>query len=168
MHHTATVSSSIINLTKTIIGSGLLAIPYAFRNDGIFVGVCLTFLAAITTGFGFFILARCSKVLVNPRNSSFFTICMLTYPKLSPLFDFAMIVQCFGVGLSYLVLMGDIFPSLFGGNRESWIIASSLIIVPLCFFKKLEHLKYFSIIGLFAFTYLSLLVISIFIKDVLI
>ena len=168
MHHTATVSSSIIILTKPIVGSGLLAIPYAFRNDEIFVGVCLTLLTVITTGLGFFILARCSKVLANPRNSSFFTICMLTYPKLSPLFFFALIVQCFGVGLSYLVLMGDIFPSLFGGNRESWIIASSLIIVPLCFFKKLEHLKYSSIIGLFAFTYLSLLVISMFIKDILI
>lgn len=168
MHYTATVSSSIINLTKTIVGSGLLAIPYAFRNDGIFVGVCLTILAAITTGFGFFVLARCSKILVNPRNSSFFTICMLTYPSLSPLFDFAMIVQCFGVGLSYLVLMGDIFPSLFGGNRESWIIATSLIIIPLCFFKKLEHLKYSSILGLFALVYLSLLVISMFIKDILI
>lgn len=168
MHYTATLSSSIINLTKTIIGSGLLAIPYAFRDDGIFVGVCLTVLAAITTGFGFFVLAKCSKILVNPRNSSFFTICMLTYPSLSPLFDFAMIVQCFGVGLSYLVLMGDIFPSLFGGNRELWIIATSLIIVPLCSFKKLEHLKYSSILGLFALIYLSLLVISMFIKDILI
>lgn len=168
MHCTATVSSSIINLVKTIVGSGLLAIPYAFRNDGVFIGICLTLLAAITSGFGLFVLAKCSKTLVNPRNSSFFTLCMLTYPSLSPLFDFAMIVQCFGVGLSYLVLMGDIFPSLFGGNRDAWIIASALIITPLCFLKRLDHLKYSSILGLFALVYLSLLVISIFIKDILI
>ncbi|CAL9731395.1 vacuolar amino acid transporter 7 [Monosporozyma unispora] len=168
MHSTATVSSSIINLVKTIVGSGLLAIPYAFRNDGVLVGICLTLLAAATSGFGLFVLAKCSKTLVNPRNSSFFTLCMLTYPSLSPLFDFAMIVQCFGVGLSYLVLVGDIFPSLFGGNRDAWIIASALIITPLCFLKKLDHLKYSSILGLFALVYLSLLVISMFIKDVLI
>lgn len=165
MHYTASISSSIINLVKTIVGSGLLAIPYAFRNDGVLVGILLTLLAAVTSGFGLFILAKCSKTLVNPRNSSFFTLCMLTYPSLSPLFDFAMIVQCFGVGLSYIVLMGDIFPSLFGGRRDYWVIASALIITPLCFLKKLDHLKYSSILGLSSLVYLSLLVISVFIKD---
>ncbi|CCK68203.1 Avt7p KNAG_0A05380 [Huiozyma naganishii CBS 8797] len=164
---TATVGSSTINLVKTIIGAGLLAIPYAFAQDGILVGILLTLLAAVTSGFGLFALAKCSKTLIDPRRSSFFTLCMLTYPRLSPLFDFAMIVQCFGVGLSYLVLMGDIFPGLFGGDRQYWIVASAVIIGPLCSLKKLDHLKYSSVLGLFALAYLAVLVLSMFVKDVI-
>ncbi|CAB4257050.1 similar to Saccharomyces cerevisiae YIL088C AVT7 Putative transporter, member of a family of seven Saccharomyces cerevisiae genes (AVT1-7) related to vesicular GABA-glycine transporters [Maudiozyma barnettii] len=159
---TATVGSSTINLTKTIVGAGMLAIPFVFKNDGVLVGVFLTVLAATTSGFGLFVLSRCSKVLSNPRTSSFFTLCMITYPSLSPLFDIAMIVQCFGVGLSYLVLIGDIFPSLFGGERNFWILTSSLIVWPLCSLKKMDSLRYSSIIGLLALSYIFLLIIAMF------
>ena len=168
MHHTATVGSGTINLLKTIVGSGLLAIPFAFRMDGVLVGVALTFFAAFTSAFGMFILGKCSKTLINPRNSSFFTICMLTYPSLSPVFDLIMIVQCFGCGLSYLVLFGDIFPTLFGGERENWILLSALIVWPLCFLKKMDHLRFSSFIGIVALLYLTLLVVGYFINDVFI
>lgn len=163
----ATVHSSTINLVKTIIGAGLLAIPYSFKNDGVLVGVLLTLVAAITSCYGLFILAKCSKTLTDPRHSSFFSLCMLTYPALSPLFDFAMIIQCFGVGLSYLILMGDIFPSVLGGDRTAWIVASAFIVVPLCSLKKLDHLKYSSMVGLFALSYLSLMVVVMFIRIVI-
>ncbi|AQZ14358.1 AVT7 (YIL088C) [Zygosaccharomyces parabailii] len=165
MEPTGTVRSSVINLVKTIVGAGMLAIPYAFRSDGVLVGVLLVLLAASTSAFGLFVLAKCSKTLIHPRNSSFFSLCMLTYPSLSPLFDLAMITQCFGVGLSYLVLIGDLFPGLFGGPRELWIFGSAAIVVPLCLLRKLDSLKYSSVIGLFALAYLSLLVISTFAYD---
>lgn len=167
MDPTGTPTSSTINLVKTILGAGLLAIPFAFRSDGVLVGTLLTLLAAITSGFGLFILAKCSKTLINPRNSSFFTLCMLTYPLLSPLFDLAMIVQCFGVGLSYLVLIGELFPGLFGGEPSFWILISAVIIVPLCCLKRLDSLRYSSIVGLFALAYLSLLVVVYFAHDTL-
>lgn len=165
---TATVGSSIINLTKTIVGAGLLAMPFVLKNDGVLIGILLILLAATTSGFGLFVLAKCSKVMVNPRSSSFFSLCMLTYPSLSPLFDVGMIVQCFGVGLSYLVLIGDIFPSLFGGERNYWVLGSAIIVWPLCSMKKMDHLRYSSIVGLLALAYISLLVIAMFFIDVVV
>lgn len=167
MDPTGTPVSSTINLVKTILGAGLLAIPFAFRSDGVLIGTLLTLLAALTSGFGLFLLSKCSKTLINPRNSSFFTLCMLTYPLLSPLFDLAMIVQCFGVSLSYLVLIGDVFPGLFGGESNFWILLSAVVTVPLCCLKKLDSLRYSSILGLFALAYLSLLVITYFAHDIL-
>ncbi|CAI4396892.1 CIC_collapsed_G0027230.mRNA.1.CDS.1 [Saccharomyces cerevisiae] len=63
-----------------------IAIPYSFKSDGVLVGVILTLLAAVdTSGLGLFVLSKCSKTLINPRNSSFFTLCMLTYPILAPI-----------------------------------------------------------------------------------
>lgn len=163
---TATVGSSITNLVKTIVGAGLFAIPFAFKNDGVAVGLLLIFLAAVTSSFGLILLAKCSKTLINPRNSSFFTICMLTYPSLAPLFDLAMVIQCFGVGLSYLVLVGDFFPDLFGGERKYWILLSAILVVPLCCLKKLDNLKYSSIVGVIALLYLSLLIGFRYLTDV--
>ncbi|CAI2037810.1 hypothetical protein SEUBUCD646_0I00900 [Saccharomyces eubayanus] len=165
MEPTASALSSIANLVKTIVGAGTLAIPYSFKSDGVLIGILLILLAAVTSGLGLFVLSKCSKTLINPRNSSFFTLCMLTYPTLAPIFDLAMIVQCFGVGLSYLVLIGDLFPGLFGGERNYWIIASTAVIIPLCLVKKLDQLKYSSILGLFALAYISLFIFSHFVFD---
>lgn len=159
---TASPTSSTINLVKTIVGAGMLAIPFVFRNGGVLVGVLLTVLAALASALGLVLLAQCSKVLVYPRRSSFFSLCMLAFPMCSPLSDLAMFVQCFGVGLSYLILVGDLFPPLFAnfGDRNDWILYSTVIIVPLCMLKKLDNLKYSSIVGLFAMTYLVMLVIA--------
>ncbi|SCV00862.1 LAME_0G12486g1_1 [Lachancea meyersii CBS 8951] len=158
---------STINLVKTIVGAGMLAIPYAFRSDGVLLGVILVLLAAITSGFGLFVLAKCSKALKEPRSSSFFTLCSITYPSLSLIFDFSMFLQCYGVGLSYLVLVGDLFPGVLGGTRHGWIIGSSVAIVPLVLVRKLDSLKYSSILGLFAIAYLACLVLGSFIESTL-
>lgn len=159
MPASGTVFSSTVNLIKTILGAGLMGIPYAFRADGVLLALLLIFVAAFTSGYGLFILAKCSKTLLNPRHSSFFTLCSITYPSLSLLFDFAMFIQCFGVGLSYLVLIGDFFPSLFGGHRIGWILLSSLVVVPLSSLKHLNSLRYSSILGLIALVYIGALII---------
>ncbi|CDO94574.1 unnamed protein product [Kluyveromyces dobzhanskii CBS 2104] len=159
MSVSGTVASSTINLVKTIVGAGLLAIPYAFRADGILLAVSLALMAAFTSGYGLFILAKCSKTLLNPRHSSFFTLCSITYPNLSLLFDFAMFIQCFGVCLSYLILIGDLFPTLFGGTRTNWVLLSTLIVIPLSLLRHLDSLRYTSILGLLALSYIGLLII---------
>ncbi|AET38825.1 Avt7p Ecym_3335 [Eremothecium cymbalariae DBVPG len=164
---TATVYSSTVNLVKTIVGAGLLAIPYAFRADGVTVAIILLLFAAITSGFGLYLLSLSSKALLNPRQSSFFTLCSVTYPKLSFLFDFAMFIQCYGVGLSYLVLVGDLFSSLLGGRRNWWILGSTIIVVPLAHLRQLDSLKYSSLVGLLSITYLVLLVTGTFLQGVM-
>ena len=70
------------------------------------------------------------------------------------------------MGLSYLVLIGDLFPGIVGGSRNMWIMASALIIVPLSLVKKLDSLKYSSILGLFAIAYLVCLIVGAFLRDV--
>lgn len=156
----ASVQSSIINLTKTIIGAGLLAIPFAFRADGIVLGIALIVVAAITSSYGLYIVGKVSPRL--PGDTSYFALCAITYPKLTLLFDFSIAIQCFGVALSYLVLIGSLVPSLMGdaisGNQA--ILFSLVIIVPLISFRKLDSLKIGSLIGLLAIGYLTILVIT--------
>ncbi|AMD20516.1 HDL228Wp [Eremothecium sinecaudum] len=167
MAPSATVFSSTVNLVKTIIGAGLLAIPFAFRADGILLGVILIVLAAITSGFGLFVLARSSKVLINPRQTSFFTLCSITYPNVAFLFDFAMFMQCFGVSLSYLILIGDLFPDLFGGNRKWWVLGSGILILPLTHLRSFDSLKYSSLFGILAILYLVAMIVGVYLQGLL-
>lgn len=161
----ASFSSSTVSLLKTIVGAGLLSMPLAYATDGLIFGTFVILLAAFTSGFGLFLQCYVSK-FVPLGHASFFSVCSVTYPKLSVVFDIAIAIQCFGCALSYLVLVGDLMPTIIspsfidnGNLRTFWILMSTIIIVPLSFLKNLDSLKYTSILGLVAIGYLSLIVI---------
>lgn len=158
----ASRTSSAISLTKTIIGAGLLSMPLAFSTDGIVVGVIIIFVAALTSGYGLFLQAYVSRYTA-PGHATFFALSSLTYKSLSVVFDLAIAIQCFGCAILYLVLVGDIMPTILGPPfwlpKVFWIMASTLVCVPLSFLRNLDSLKYSSILGLAAIAYMSLLVI---------
>lgn len=162
----STVSSSI-SLVKTIIGAGLLSMPLAYSTDGLIFGTFIIILAALTSGFGLFVQCYVSRY-VPQGHSTFFNLCSITYPHLSVIFDIAIAIQCFGCALSYLVLIGDIMPTIITEipyiqeqyHRLFWLIVSTIIIIPLSFKKNLDSLKYTSVLGLVAIGYMVVLVVS--------
>lgn len=166
----ASNSSSLISIMKTIIGAGLLSMSLAFSTDGFIFGTLIILLAAATSGYGLFLQAYVSKY-VPPGHATFFNLCSITYPALSVVFDLAIAVQCFGCSISYLVLIGDLMPTIITRTpfvepeyyTTFWTLASAVICVPLSFLKNLDSLKYTSILGLVAIGYLSLLVLAHFI-----
>lgn len=162
----ASTKSSIANLSKTIIGAGMLAMPYAYRADGIILGSLIIVIAGITAGFGLYLQLRSARFLPEGQ-ATFFGVCSISYPHLSSLFDFSVFLQCFGSAVSYLVIIGDLLPDLVNNdqfNRTAAILLSTIIIVPLCYLKNLDSLKYTSIVGLVAIAYLFLLVVLHFIS----
>lgn len=162
----ASRQSSFISLIKTIIGAGLMSMPYAFSTDGIVFGVFIIVLAAATSGYGLFLQVYVSQY-VPKGHATFFNVCSITYPTLSVAFDVAIATQCFGCAISYLVLIGDLMPTIVTNlsfldpehHRTFWIVASAVICVPLSFLRNLDSLKYSSILGLVAIGYMSLLVV---------
>uniref|UniRef100_A0A1E5RL34 Vacuolar amino acid transporter 7 n=1 Tax=Hanseniaspora opuntiae TaxID=211096 RepID=A0A1E5RL34_9ASCO len=167
----ASTTSSILNLTKTIIGSGMLAIPFAYKQDGIFTGVLLTIISFLMTCIGlyFFVYVAdfISFVKKNPKEQvTFETMCKLVYgdkdyKKNSVIFNAPMFLQCFGVCLSYLVLIGGIFHTLVPKYEAStYILLTTIVIVPLCLLPKLDNLKYSSMMGLGFICYIALFIIS--------
>lgn len=155
----ASAASSSISLMKTIIGAGLLSIPLAFSTDGIIFGIILIIIAASTSGYGLFLQAYCSKY-VAAGHATFFNLSQISYPKLAIVFDLAIAIQCFGCAISYLVLIGDLMPTIIPITRMVSILGSALVIVPLSFLHNLDSLKYSSILGLFAILYLAVIVIG--------
>ncbi|KAI8975068.1 transmembrane amino acid transporter protein-domain-containing protein [Mycotypha africana] len=172
-HATATPSSCVINLANTILGTGMLAMPSAMASVGVIPGIFMIFLSALASALGLHFLSRCAA-RTEGRNASFFAISKLTYPKVGVLFDLAIAIKCFGVAVSYLIIIGDLMPQVINSfffksasasvyfltDRRFWITFFMLTsVLPLSFLKKLDSLKYTSLVALVAVVYLCVIVV---------
>lgn len=160
----STLTTCMINLLKTILGAGMLAMPSAMATVGYLPGISFIIIAALLAAFGLELLLDCSVGF--GRMISFTTISRTTFPKWSCMFDVVMAVKCFGVSITYLIVIGDTLPGIveaFGIqdkillSRYLWISLAMFPLVPLTFLKRLNSLKYTSAIGLIGVVYLTVL-----------
>lgn len=167
----ATVKSGTINLLNTIIGAGILAMPFGLKANGLVFGCFLIIWSSLTSSFGLYLQNKVAKYTQQQGAVSYFSLAQLTYPQFSIVFDAAISIKCFGVGVSYLVVIGDLMPKimellnvpeeLLFMHRNFWItLFMFFIVTPLSYLKKLDSLKYTSIVALFSVVYLICLVIA--------
>ncbi|KAF7725184.1 hypothetical protein EC973_000350 [Apophysomyces ossiformis] len=167
---TATPASSSINLANTILGTGMLAMPSAVASVGLLPGIFIVLFSALASGAGLYFLACCAT-RTEGRHSSFFAISKLTWPRAAVFFDLAIACKCFGVAISYLIIIGDLMPQVITSffshadsseilmDRRFWItVFMATVILPLSFLRKLDSLKYTSIVSLIAVVYLVAIV----------
>ena len=57
----STLLSSSFNLVATVIGGGVLSLPYAFATCGLATGIGFTLLAAVMADFSLYILCSCAR-----------------------------------------------------------------------------------------------------------
>ncbi|KAI0403837.1 transmembrane amino acid transporter [Xylaria palmicola] len=174
----ASMFSSVTNLLNTILGAGTLAMPSALSHFGMVLGVIVILWSGFTSAFGLYLQSRCARYL-DRGSSSFFALSQLTYPNAAVIFDAAIAIKCFGVGVSYMIIIGDLMPGVVEGfdsraasiaylmDRNFWITVFMLAIIPLSFLRRLDSLKYTSIIALVAIGYLIILVVYHFASDAL-
>ncbi|KAL8671322.1 MAG: hypothetical protein Q9168_004183 [Polycauliona sp. 1 TL-2023] len=167
--------SSVINLVNTIIGAGVLAMPLALSRMGILLGIFIILWAGATAGFGLYLQTRCARYLER-GSASFFALSQITYPNAAVIFDAAIAIKCFGVGVSYLIIIGDLMPGVVEGfsqnaagvgflvDRHFWVTGFMLIVIPLSFLRRLDSLKYTSVVALISISYLVILVVAHFVK----
>ncbi|MCJ1367135.1 hypothetical protein MMC16_006267 [Acarospora aff. strigata] len=167
--------SSVINLLNTIVGAGVLAMPLALSHMGILLGTFVIIWAGMTAGFGLYLQTQCAKYLER-GSASFFALSQITYPNTAVIFDAAIAIKCFGVGVSYLIIIGDLMPGVVQGFNEDawsfgfllqryfWVTAFMLIVIPLSFLRRLDSLKYTSVIALISIGYLVILVVAHFVE----
>lgn len=162
--------SSVINLVNTIVGAGVLAMPHAMSSFGMLLATIVILWAGLTSSFGLYLQTRCAAYLER-GSASFFALSQITYPNAAVIFDAAIAIKCFGVGVSYLIIIGDLMPGVVLGfadesqlvpfliDRRFWITAFMLVVIPLSFLRRLDSLKYTSVIALLSIGYLVILVV---------
>ncbi|KAJ3098854.1 hypothetical protein HK100_005004 [Physocladia obscura] len=169
----ATIMSSSVNITNTILGSGMLAMPKALASVGLGLGSILIALSAVASAFGLTLLTFCASKV--GRNSSLFHISKITYPQAAIYFDAAIAAKCFGVSISYLVIIGDLVPTVMHALFPSyapdslifaktfWITLSIILLIPVAFAKQLNSLRHTSMLALSAVVYLLAIVLGYFV-----
>ncbi|KAH0594412.1 hypothetical protein MHUMG1_07762 [Metarhizium humberi] len=172
----ASMISSIVNLLNTIVGAGTLAMPSVLSHMGIMLGVLLVIWSGLTSAFGLYLQSKCARYL-DRGTASFFALSQITYSQASVVFDAAIAIKCFGVGVSYMIIIGDLMPGVMLGfnsradhipylvDRHFWITAFMLLVIPLSFLRRLDSLKYTSLVALVSIGYLIVLVIYHFAVD---
>ncbi|OJJ57088.1 hypothetical protein ASPSYDRAFT_59491 [Aspergillus sydowii CBS 593.65] len=167
---TASVENEAWELLSAIVGAGVLAMPLAISHMGIVLGIFVILWSGVTAGFGLYLQSRCAQYL-DRGSASFFALSQITYPNAAVIFDAAIAIKCFGVGVSYLIIIGDLMPGVIQGfaggeaaydflvDRHFWVTAFMLIIIPLSYLRRLDSLKYTSIAALVSMAYLVVLVV---------
>ena len=108
--------------------------PRAMSQMGILLGSFVIVWAGITAGFGLYLQTRCAQY-IDRGSASFFALSQITYPNAAIVFDAAIAIKCFGVAVSYLIIIGDLMPGVVLGfnanagqigylvDRHFWITA---------------------------------------------
>lgn len=161
--------------------------PAAMSHMGIALGVTVIVWSGLMSAFGLYLQSRCARYL-DRGTSSFFALSQMTYPNAAVFFDAAIAIKCFGVGVSYMIIIGDLMPGVIIGflggggvgddavqitssiphvllDRNFWVTAFMLVVIPLSFLRRIDSLKYTSIVALVAIGYLIVLVIYHFAAD---
>jgi amino acid permease len=92
--------------------------PRALSQMGVTLGVFVIIWSGITSAFGLYLQTRCARYL-DRGSASFFALSQITYPNAAVVFDAAIAIKCFGVGVSYLIIIGDLMPGVVLGFSES-------------------------------------------------
>ena len=165
--------SCYANLTSTIIGAGVLGMPYAYANLGWYFGLFIITFSAISSGFALYFLSLCAKKNGGP--SSFYSVAEMCLPSCSCfIIDALVLIKCFGVGTSYLLVIGDLMPSAMGGGggdsmwtkRTTYVTIAFIFVSPICFFPSLDALKYTSSLSVVFAFFLSLVVVAFAFPDI--
>lgn len=91
--------------------------PRAMSQMGILLGSLVIIWSGITAGFGLYLQTRCAQY-IERGSSSFFALSQITYPNAAIVFDAAIAIKCFGVSVSYLIIIGDLMPGVVLGFNE--------------------------------------------------
>lgn len=167
----ASIPALYFTLANTIMGAGTLGLPFALSNTGYVLGSVLLCVSAISSSFALHLLALCALKLPYP--SSFYKVAATAMPNFEKLIDLAVILKCFGVATSYLIVIGGLMPDVmediygsssgsgkgFFESRLTWISVALAIVAPLSFFKQLEALKYTSAFSLLFIFFLAFMVV---------
>ena len=121
------------NLVNSIVGAGIIGIPYALRMSGLWAGVLLLILVAILTDKSLRLLVE--QASFHPRLChlpvhTFEELASYPYGRVGSGFVlFNMFVMAYGAMVAYLLIIKDTVPTAFGYDHGTHMAERNLILV---------------------------------------
>ena len=152
---TATTATAVFNLVSTIVGGGVLSLPFAISVQGVFGGLIALLLSAIASDFSIYILIASSRsrgargyedVAAAALGESARIVTVLMIFALTFLVSIAYIILCADL-LSALVDLASHHQIIEQISREYVILGFVVAVSPLAFFRKMDALRFTSILS---------------------
>lgn len=162
---TATIPNEVFNLVKSIVGSGVLSLPYGVAVFGNAPSAIIPALAiiGIMGGLSAYTFGLIARVCKNTNTVSYSDAWDATVGKrFAPLIAFSCFFDCFAGALSYSMILADSGVNLVKGagiavtRTQSLLTVTSLVLLPLCLMKNLNSLAPFSLVGIASMLYITL------------
>lgn len=142
--------SSFANTTNSVLGAGVLGLPYAFANTGWVLGPIILSLAGLFSIIGLHLLSCVAAKTGFP--STIYSCCRPAHKYLPMAIDVLMSFYLFGASCAYLIVIGDMMPEAcaqLGGSgvlvtRWLWIILGFGVAAPFSMPHEVDFLKYTS------------------------
>jgi amino acid permease len=147
--------SSLWNVVNTVIGAGILALPYVFKTNGVAVAGAMIPIVCLGSAISLELLTRTYFVVGAPTFEEAGKRCLGMFGQRAV--EISIFLYTFGASCTYVVVMGDVFHSFFheiglGGIWENrWVITAIpffLVVVPLTLLKKIRSLRFSSFLSI--------------------
>ncbi|KAJ2259303.1 hypothetical protein GGI13_000086 [Coemansia sp. RSA 455] len=162
---TNSVNGAVFNVLNSIIGSGIIGLPYALSNAGMVTGLAMLVVVGLVSQFAIYTLVLTGKRVGAMHYSEVAQITLGTfgYQALSA----SIIVSLVGVVTTYLVILGDISSSLRQTYlpAQEWLtrtvaiaIVAYIFVLPLLFFRHSGPLAKYSVVSVAALPVILLII----------
>ena len=162
----ASIFSSVMSLSNSVIGAGLLSLPFAVGKCGYLVGTIMVIVISIIGMLGLYMLMYAASFEKESTNWSHLG--WKTMPKTMKIVDFLCLLGNIGTCAGYLIIIGDLMPdatrhilnesnvnySDIFVNRHFWICIFILFVLPLVPKTTFNNLRYFSTLAIVCFAYI--------------
>lgn len=162
--------ASALMVVNAALGAGLLNFPEAYHQaGGVLVAILIQALFLVFVVAAHMILAYCSDLKgAVTYQDVVYSVCGRNAQRASAVF---LALYCFGTCITFLIIIGDQWELFFIFVAKSFycnhehiyrpvtiLVTSIIIILPMSFPKRIDFLKYASVVGVIGILYVVLLV----------
>ena len=163
MVRTATLKTSVFNLVSTVVGGGVLSLPFTFAIMGVVFGPLALVVSAIMSDFSIYLLLSMSR---RQGDLSYEDIAAKTLGEPARAFLLVLLfLLTFLCAAAYFVLAADLLQPIVTAFIDSTLsehdarfyvmVGFMCIVGPLSFFKKLNALRFTSFLSIISISVLG-------------
>jgi len=153
-------------LVNAALGAGVLNYPAAYdRIGGVMVATLLQVSLMAILAVTMFILIYCADV--NGDESYHDVLLTMCGKRCQQLSAISILLTCYGICVTFLIIIGDQYDRIFVSHMSECVwyvdrrftitVTSAALIWPMCYFQRLDFLKYAGTLGVFSMLYVVFL-----------
>jgi len=150
---------SMFNLANSIIGAGVLTLPFAVQSTGLTLGATLLVVFAALSGVSLMLLYECMRII---GADSYAALAKTLYPgpRMWGCVEVLQALYSYGACVGYLGIVIDELEIVTGYNdRIVLLLGVGLVVYPLSLMKSMSALSFTSMLAIMCVSYLSVVLL---------